>query len=288
MRDIYERHFGLRERPFSLVPDPDFLYLSDVHRQAVTAIDYGIVSRSPITLITGELGSGKTLLLRNLMTKLRRDVTLVLISNASGGPEEVLRWVMSAIDRPATKGESHIELITRFQKFLISEYAANRRVLLAVDEAQHLERQTLETLRLMTNINADKHELIQLLLIGQPELRQRVFSPDMLQFAQRISAGCHLGAMSPKDTAGYVRHRLAVAGARAEIFSEAALTRVHELSRGIPRLINQLCDMALVYAFSEDITTVDLALVERLYEEDACFFLAHRRARGEAGLASVA
>jgi len=288
MREIYEGHFGLRERPFSLVPDPDFLYLSEVHRRAITAIDYGIVSRSPITLITGELGSGKTMLLRNLMNKLRRDVTLVLISNATGGSEEVLRWVMSAIGQPARADESHIDLISRFQKFLISEYAANRRVVLAVDEAQHLERQTLETLRLMTNINADKHELIQLLLIGQPELRQRVFSHDMLQFAQRISAGCHLGAMSPKDTAGYVRHRLAVAGSHDEIFSEAALARVYDLSGGIPRLINQLCDRALVYAFSEDMHHVDAALIDRLYEEDACFFLAYRRARGEAGLASVA
>lgn len=240
MLDIYKTHFGLLERPFSLVPDPDFLYMSSVHRHAAMMMDYGIVSGTPITLITGELGSGKTMLLRHLMTRLRRDVTMVLISNASGGPEEVLRWVLAAIDSPAAPSASHIENISKFQNFLIREYAAKRRVLLVVDEAQHLERQTLETLRLMTNINADKHELIQLMLIGQPELRQRVFGHDMVQFAQRIGAGCHLGAMTAPDTAAYVRHRLAVAGALDDIFTDRALALVHELTGGIPRLINQL------------------------------------------------
>ena len=161
-----------------------------------------------------------------------------------------------------------------FQKFLIGEYAHNRRVLLVVDEAQHLDIETLEVLRLMTNINADKHELIQLLLIGQPELRDRVRHRDMRQLAQRVGAGCHLGPMSALDTRGYIEHRLRVAGASQPIFSEAAMRRIYELSGGIPRLINQLCDLSLVYAFSESRHDVSEALVNRVESEDACFFLA--------------
>ena len=274
MIDIYQGHFGLTQRPFALLPDPEFLYLSSVHAQALTMIEYGIMSRAPITLVTGELGAGKTTLLRKLMSKLRRDVTMVLISNATGGPEEVLRWIMGAIGRPAQPGESHIDVVARFQKFLIEEYANNRRVLLVVDEAQHLNVETLEVLRLLTNINADKHELIQLLLIGQPELRDRVRRREMMQLAQRVGAGCHLGPMSPAETAGYVEHRLAVAGATGQIFSAAALRKVHELTGGIPRLINQICDLSLVYAYSEDRHDVDEELVSRIEHDDACFFLA--------------
>lgn len=273
MLDIYKDHFGLAQRPFSLLPDPEFLYLSSVHAQALTMIEYGIMSRAPITLVTGELGAGKTTLLRKLMGNLRRDVTMVLISQATGGPEEVLRWIMGALGRPTRPGESHIEVVARFQDYLIEEYSNNRRVLLVVDEAQHLDIETLEVLRLMTNINADKHELIQLLLIGQPELRDRVRRREMMQLAQRVGAGCHLGAMTLEDTMGYIAHRLAVAGASQPIFSEAAMQVVHELSGGIPRLINQLCDLSLVYAFSEDRQDVDAALVERVQSEDACFYL---------------
>ena len=274
MTDIYSGHFGMTQRPFTLQPDPGFFYLSQVHAQALATIDYGIMSRTPITLITGELGAGKTTLLRKLMDRLQRDVTMVLLSNATGGPEEVLRWIMAAVGQPARPGESHIDLMGRFQKFLIGEYANNRRVLLVVDEAQHLDIETLEVLRLMTNINADKHELIQLLLIGQPELRDRVRRREMRQLAQRVGAGCHLGPMSATDTRGYIQHRLKVAGADDPIFSEGAMRRIHDLAGGIPRLINQLCDLSLVYAFSEHRHDVDEALVGRVENEDACFFLA--------------
>ncbi|MBD3786029.1 MAG: AAA family ATPase [Sphingomonadales bacterium] len=273
MMDIYKDHFGLAQRPFSLLPDPEFLYLSSVHTQALTMIEYGIMSRAPITLVTGELGAGKTTLLRRLMGELRRDVTMVLISQATGGPEEVLRWIMGALGRPAHPDESHIEVVARFQDYLIEEYSNNRRVLLVVDEAQHLDIETLEVLRLMTNINADKHELIQLLLIGQPELRDRVRRREMMQLAQRVGAGCHVGPMTLQDTMGYIAHRLAVAGARQPIFSEGAMRLVHELAGGIPRMINQICDLSLVYAFSEDRQDVDAALVERVKREDACFYL---------------
>ena len=274
MTDLYSGHFGMTQRPFALQPDPGFFYMSSVHAQALTTINYAILSRTPITLITGELGAGKTTVLRKLMSRLQRDVTMVLLSNATGGPEDVLRWLMAAAGQPAQLRENHIQLMGRFEKFLIGEYAAGRRVLLVVDEAQHLDMETLEVLRLMTNINADKHEIVQLLLFGQPELRDRVRQREMQQLAQRIGAGCHMGPMSAAETRGYIEHRLTVAGAKRPIFSEGAMRQVYELSGGIPRLINQLCDLALVYAFSENRHDVDEALVGRIDGEDACFFLA--------------
>ena len=273
MLDIYKDHFGLAQRPFSLLPDPEFLYLSSVHAQALTMIEYGIMSRAPITLLTGELGAGKTTLLRSLMSGLRRDVTVVLISQASGGPEEILRWIVDGLGQPAPPTESYLDVLSRFQRCLLREYSKNRRVLLVVDEAQNLDASTLEVLRLMTNVNADKQEMIQLLLIGQPELRDLVRRPEMMQLAQRVSAGCHIGPMSLEETRGYVAHRLAVAGARQPIFSDAAIRLVHRLAGGIPRIINQLCELGLVYAFSEDKTYVDEAQIARVQSEDACFYL---------------
>ena len=261
---IYNAHFGLAERPFTLLPDPDFLYWSDNHARAYSMLEYGMLTHAPITVITGEIGAGKTTLLRHLLRSLPGDVTVGLVSNAQGDRGELLHWVLTALDVEVEPGASYVQLFRRFQDYLIAQYAAGRRTLLIFDEAQNLSVETLEELRMFSNINADKDELIQIVLVGQPELRDRVASPRLVQFAQRVAADYHLPAMSAQAVGAYIRHRLRVAGADREIFTPAACEAAHAASRGVPRLVNQICDYALVYAFTDGQDRIDAGLIEQV------------------------
>ena len=168
--NIYTDFFGLTERPFSLVPDPDFLFWSDAHKRAYSMLEYGIVTRAPITLITGEVGAGKTTILHHLLRSVGDEVQIGLISNAHGDRGELLRWVLLALNQEAQAHETYVDLFGRFQSYLIDEYSRGRRVILIFDEAQNLSRESLEELRMFTNINSNKDELLQLVLVGQPEL----------------------------------------------------------------------------------------------------------------------
>ena len=261
---IYNAHFGLSERPFTLLPDPDFLYWSDNHARAYSMLEYGMLTHAPITVITGEIGAGKTTLLRHLLRSLPGDVTVGLVSNAQGDRGELLHWELTALDVEVEPGASYVQLFRRFQDYLIAQYAAGRRTLLIFDEAQNLSIETLEELRMFSNINADKDELIQLVLVGQPELRDLITQPRLRQFAQRVSAEYHLPGMTGDQVQAYIHHRLAVAGASREIFTPAACECVHLASRGVPRLVNQICDYALVYAFTDGLDTVDARVIEQV------------------------
>ena len=268
---IYNDFFGLHERPFSLVPDPDFLFWSDSHRSAYTMLEYGLFTRAPITLITGEVGAGKTTLLHQLLKGMDDDVSVGLISNASGDRGELLRWVLLALSQEARPEETYVDLFNRFQTYLIEEYAAGRHVVLIFDEAQNLSRAALEELRMFTNINANKDELLQLVLVGQPELRDLVRQPDLTQFAQRVAASFHLKAMDADTVRAYIAHRMKKAGARDEIFSERACAIIYNATDGVPRLVNQLCDLVLVYAFSDGQPAVVQETVQRVLD-DGVFF----------------
>jgi len=269
--NIYTAHFGLKERPFSLVPDPDFLFWSDQHRRAFAMLEYGLLAHAPITLITGDVGAGKTTLLHQLLRTLEENVRVGLISNAHGDRGELLRWVLLALDQPPVAGATYVELFGQLQTYLIAEYAAGRRVILIFDEAQNLSRESLEELRMFTNINSGKDELLQLVLIGQPELRETVSRPDMSQFAQRVVSSFHLTAMSPEMVAAYVAHRMTVAGATRDVFADDAIGLIAEAAAGVPRLVNKLCDLALVYAFAGDLYRVDRALVQMILDEGVFF-----------------
>jgi len=259
---IYNAHFGLAERPFTLLPDPDFLYWSESHARAYAMLEYGLLTHAPITVITGEIGAGKTTLLRHLLRQLPEDVTVGLISNAQGNRGELLHWVLMALGAQTDTDASYVRLFAQFQDFLIAEYAAGRRTLLIFDEAQNLSVETLEELRMFSNINADKDELLQLVLVGQPELRELIGRPRLVQFAQRVAAEYHLPGMTAPAVRDYIRHRLRVAGATREIFTPAACECVHVASRGVPRLVNQICDYALVYAFTDGLDAVDAGVIE--------------------------
>jgi len=269
--DIYTAHFGLTERPFSLVPDPGFLFWSASHKRAYTILEYGILTRALITLITGEVGAGKTTLLHHLLKSVGPDVRVGLVANAHGDRGELLRWVLLALAQPAGPAETYVDLFGRFQQYLISEYAAGRRVILVFDEAQNLSRESLEELRMFTNINSNKDELLQLVLVGQPELRDMIRRPDLTQFAQRVSAAFHLTAMDAATVRGYIRHRLQVAGAVEDVFSVAAADMVHENTGGVPRLVNQLCDLSMVYAYTKGQKRVPRLTVQQVLE-DGVFF----------------
>ncbi len=269
--DLYTSHFGLKERPFSLVPDPSFLYWSPQHQRAYTMLEYGIMTHAPITLITGEVGAGKTTLLHHLLRNISDDVRVGLIANAHGDRGELLRWVLLALEQTPAPGATYVDLFGQFQSYLIAEYAQGRCVILIFDEAQNLSRESLEELRMFTNINANKDELLQLILVGQPELRDIVRRADLTQFAQRVSASFHLGAMDAKTMRGYISHRLQVAGAPHSIFSRAAGERIHLATGGVPRLVNQLCDLSLVYAYTKGQQRVSRLTVEQVLE-DGVFF----------------
>ena len=261
---IYNDHFGLAERPFTLLPDPDFLYWSESHTRAYAMLEYGMLTHAPITVITGEIGAGKTTLLRHLLRTLPEEFTVGLISNAQGNRGELLHWVLMALGVPTEARASYVQLFAQFQDFLIEEYASGRRTMLIFDEAQNLSLETLEELRMFSNINADKDELIQLVLVGQPELRELIAQPRLVQFAQRVAAEYHLPAMPAPAVAAYIAHRLGVAGATREIFTPAACECVHLASRGVPRLVNQICDYALVYAFTDGLDVVDAGVIEQV------------------------
>jgi len=264
---IYTEHFGLSERPFTLLPDPDFLFWSENHTRAYAMLEYGMMTSAPITVITGEIGAGKTTLLRQLLRQLPEDITVGLISNAQGNRGELLHWVLMALGVQTDMGASYVQLFGQFQDFLIEEYASGRRTMLIFDEAQNLSIETLEELRMFSNINADKDELIQLVLVGQPELRDLIAQPRLVQFAQRVSAEYHLPGMSADQVMQYINHRLKVAGAVREIFTPAACECVHRASRGVPRLVNQICDYALVYAFTDGLDRVDAAVAEQVVSD---------------------
>ncbi|WP_245925253.1 ExeA family protein [Aliiruegeria haliotis] len=251
--DMYLDFFGLTERPFSLVPDPDFLFWSDRHRAAFAILEYGIVTRSPITVLTGEIGVGKTTLLQHMLHVIEENTTVGLISNAQGGRGELARWVLNALSVKVERGADYVDMYQALQDHLVDEYTEGRRVALVIDEAQNLSVEALEELRLMTNINSGKDELLQLILVGQPELRSRIMRPELQQFAQRVVAAYHLGALSAEATADYICHRIRHAGGNDVVFKPEALVEIHRHTGGIPRLINKLAEFCLVYgALSEE------------------------------------
>ena len=261
---IYTDFFGLTKRPFTLLPDPEFIYWSTPHKQAYTMLEYGLLTCAPITLITGEIGSGKTTLLRELLKTMPHEYEVGLISNAQGDRGELLHWVLMSLGQPVENGSSYVQLFHQFQEFLIKTYSEGKRTVLIFDEAQNLSVETLEELRMFSNINADTDELLQLVLMGQPELSDLVAAPQLVQFAQRIAAEFHLPTMSAEDVESYIRHRLEVAGATRPIFTKGACESIHLVSKGTPRLVNQICDYALVYAYSYERRDVDAQIIQQV------------------------
>jgi type II secretory pathway predicted ATPase ExeA len=265
---MYERYFGFAIKPFTLTPDPAFLYASRQHAMAMTMLEYGLESEAAFSLLTGEIGSGKTTLVRKLLRSLGDRVAVGLISNTRERFTSIHGWALSVLGiAPADDSDiaKYEALVDSFQR----EYASGRRTLLIIDEAQNLSVEGLEELRLLSNVNSDKDLMLQTLLVGQPELRTKLELPELRQFAQRVSVDFHLRPLDRQETGAYIRHRLVVAGgqAKAALFLPDAMEAVYARTKGIPRLINQLCDMALVYAFADRRRTIDATLVAQVIRD---------------------
>lgn len=256
---MYEEFYGLTEKPFSIQPDPSFLYWGRGHRLAYAMLEYGVINQAGISVVTGEVGCGKTTLIHRLLDQLSDTHTVALLSNIQAGRGELLSWVLMGYGEPYA-GKSHVEMFAQLQSFFIREYAKGKRVVLIIDEAQNLSVDMLEELRMLSNINAGKDQLLQLILVGQPQLKDLLSRPDMLQLAQRIGADFHLTPLSREEVHAYVETRLTIAGAQSNVFTQDAMDVIAEQSRGVPRVINIIADTALVYAFSaqERVAGVDI------------------------------
>jgi len=267
---MYEAFYGLKEKPFSIQPDPEFLYFGRRHTYAYAMMRFGINNRAGFMMISGEIGCGKTTLIRHLLNHLAPMLTVGLVNNTHREIPDLLEWIMLAFGLPY-EGMSRVALFDAFQRFLIEQYGLGKRVLLIIDEAQNLNPNALESLRMLSNINADKSQLLQVMLVGQPQLKDMLMRPDLEQFAQRIEFDFHIKPLETSDIHNYIRHRLAIAGRETPLFTPEACARIAEVSHGIPRRINILCDTALVYGFSAEAENIGLSLVEEVLSDKAEF-----------------
>ncbi len=263
---MYESFYGLKEKPFSLLPDPAYLYLSKQHEMAMTLLEYSLENQAGFCVVSGKAGTGKTTLLRRLLNRIGDDVTVGLITNTHHSFGELLRWILHAFNLEDS-GQTRAELHQIFVDYLIRQYAKNQRTMLIIDEAQNMSADALEELRMLSNINSEKDLLLQVILVGQPALREILRRPELEQFAQRIAVDYHLDSLGREETRSYIRHRIVVAGGESELFSADACDAVFEYSGGIPRLINLLCDFALVYAYAGQAAVVTGELVDQVVSE---------------------
>jgi len=262
---MYTSFFGLSEKPFAITPDPRYLYLSERHAEALAHLLYGINESGGFIQLTGEVGTGKTTVVRTLLSRIPHHADVAVILNPRVTPVEFLLTIceelgvaLETADRDSVK-----QMVDALNRRLLSAHAEGRRVIVIVDEAQNLSAEVLEQVRLLTNLETATQKLLQIILIGQPELRELLDRTDLRQLAQRITGRYHLKPLSREETLQYVRHRLRVAGASGEIFTPAALREVHRLSSGIPRVINVCCDRALLGAYTREQRKLGPALVRR-------------------------
>ncbi len=261
---MYEKYFGLTERPFSIAPDPRFLYMSQQHREALAHLLYGVGEGGGFVQLTGEVGTGKTTICRCLLEQLPDNVDVALILNPRVTALELLASLCDELHIQYAKGTTSIKLlIDALNAYLLDTHAKGRRAILLIDEAQNLSTEALEQVRLLTNLETTREKLLQIILIGQPELRELLARDDLRQLSQRINARFHLEPIGKSETAAYIRHRLQVCGAREPLFNENAVDLVHKLSAGVPRLINVVCDRAMLGSFVEGKRKVDVAIVHR-------------------------
>jgi general secretion pathway protein A len=257
---MYEAFYGLQAHPFSLVPDPGFLFLGRKHKVALGLLEYGLLNRTAFTVMTGEPGTGKTTLLHSILDRSEREVTLGVLSHTHAGLGSLLPWVLMTFGLDG-KGMDSVELYRTFAGFLAQEHSRHRRVVLVVDEAQNLGTAMLEELRLLSNLNDGRRQPLQIILSGQPALRALLQRGELVQLAQRIAVDYHLEPFGEEETPEYVRHRIAVAGGPVALMTDTACRVVHRLTGGNPRLINQVCDLSLAYGFAEQARCVTAQLV---------------------------
>jgi len=269
---MYASHFGLKQAPFSIAPDPRYLFMSDRHREALAHLLYGVGGGGGFVLLTGSIGAGKTTVCRCFLEQIPRRCNVAYIFNPKLNAVELLRTVCEEFRIPCPESPEEAQsikaLVDRINEYLLRTHGVGQNNVLIIDEAQNLAPEVLEQLRLLTNLETNERKLLQIILIGQPELRDLLARPEMEQVAQRVIARFHLDALSPAETAQYIQHRLSVAGhRRGRLFTDEALGRIHEWTQGVPRRINLLCDRALLGAYAEDRPQVDRRIVDKAAAE---------------------
>lgn len=265
---MYNHHFGLAEAPFSIAPDPRYLFLSEQHREALAHLLYGIGDHGGFVVLTGEVGTGKTTVCRCLLQQIPDHIDIAVIVNPKLNSQELLQTICEELgvgvaeEQPTSK-----QLIDALNTFLLSTHARGRNAILIIDEAQNIATDVLEQLRLLTNLETNERKLLQLILLGQPELNTLLAQPSLRQLAQRITARYHLRPLARQEVAQYIEHRLSIAGFRGHLFSPAAVAWIYSYSKGIPRLINLLADRALLGTYADGSNLVDARMVRRAARE---------------------
>ena len=266
---MYKGFYGFREKPFGLAADPGYLYLSSKHRLALSYLEYALLDGAGFALLTGEIGSGKTTIIKQLLLQIGRDIATAVVFNTNVSPEQLLETILQEFDleRPQGGKTQYWEVLNQF---LLDRYSRGHRAVLIVDEAQNLSVEALEEIRMISNLQTDKDSLLQVILVGQPSLRARLQQPAFSQLTQRIVVSYHLTALSQEETGDYIQHRLKKAGSEnQDLFTPGAVAAVYRHSMGIPRTINLLCDAALVYGYADELRTIHTDLIEQVVQDRA-------------------
>jgi len=259
---MYNEYFGLEEAPFSITPDPRYLYMSEQHREALAHLIYGFNSNGGFVLLTGDIGTGKTTVCRCLLEQAPENSSIAFILNPKVNAEELLATICDEFGLQYPAGNTSIKVfIDLINDFLLDAHSKGRKAVLIIDEAQNLSTDVLEQLRLLTNLETNQHKLLQIILLGQPELRDKLARDDLRQLSQRIVARFHLGHLTKNDISAYISHRLAVAGVKKQLFPASTMKRLFQLSKGVPRLINVLCDRSLLGTFTQNRETVNSSIL---------------------------
>lgn len=276
MEALYQQYFGLREAPFNISPDPDFLYLSSSHREGLAQISYGINGKKGFIVLTGEVGTGKTTLIRSLLNELGASTHTALIFNTVVSPKDLMRYICEDFGITGPKQPIHEihDYVVSLNEFLLDKYQLGENCALIIDEAQNLSPEVLESIRLLSNFETSKDKLLQILLVGQPELAERLNSPELRQLKQRVTLRYRLRNLSLNETGEYIGNRLKIAGGDPAVFTFKAVEAIYVYSSGIPRVINVLCDNGLLTAFALGRKVVDTSIIREVAEDLNLFSVA--------------
>ena len=265
---MYKEYFGLKEDPFSIAPDPQFLYMSDRHREALAHLIYGMKADSGFVLLTGEVGTGKTTVCRCLLGQIPENSEIAFILNPKLSVVELLATICDELEISYPVGNSSVKVfIDLINITLLDAHGQGKKTVLIIDEAQNLSVDVLEQIRLLTNLETDKRKLLQVIMLGQPELNDMLEQQELRQLAQRVTARYHLDPLSKNEIQGYLSHRLAVAGVERPLFPAATVNKLYSLTGGVPRLINLLCDRALLGAYIKELNIISPALLTEAARE---------------------
>ena len=266
-RLMYTNFYGFKQKPFELLPDPDFLYQSKKHERALTHLEYGIFDRAGFIVITGEIGTGKTTLIRHMLRSIDQDLPIASLSQTCLNPEEFLKGLCQEFSLPHN-GKGKSDLLGLFGEFLVEQYRDGRYVVLILDEAQNLPVETLEEIRMLSNLDAGNESLLQVILVGQPSLRGKLQWEGLRQLSQRVQVNYHLEPLDRDEVGNYIRYRIKRAGGQdLNLFDGESIESIFEHSGGVPRLINAVCHMCLVYGMAEDLNRVDCNLLAKVLED---------------------